>query len=158
MTMVAFESISRFLLFLHHVGAIVALATSIHLVIRASTALFSRGYIKQARLHALILAVSYAATFVLGMLVYPTFRIRIRYEWLDAAAPHATALFEAKEHLAALGLVPAIGLYMLTRVLDLNDEADRQYRSLFLVMNLFVAAVLLFNGGAGWYIATLRAL
>jgi hypothetical protein len=50
------------------------------------------------------IALCYAALFVLGTLIYPAYRVHARAAFLDANAPWAVALFELKEHFAAVGL------------------------------------------------------
>lgn len=54
----------------------------------------------------------YVVTFVLGALIYPTFRVHVR-SYFDVELGAATGGFEIKEHFAALGLglLPAYWYY-----------------------------------------------
>lgn len=152
-----FESIAKILLFLHLAGAVIALGSAVHLMLRLMRAL--RGaFIPQARLHAGILAASYVTTVALGALIYPTFRIRVRHDNLDAALPWATGLFEIKELTASVGLIPAVGIWLLTRAIDFNSPSCRPYAVASIGLTAYVFAVLAFNTWAGWYLVTLRSV
>jgi hypothetical protein len=48
--------------------------------------------------------VLYVATAVLGIILYPGFRVDVRAAYLDAQRPWATGIFEVKEHAVAIGL------------------------------------------------------
>ncbi len=58
-------------------------------------------------------AISYLTVFGLGLLIYPVFRVDVRAALLDKTFPQATALFEIKEHLAALAAFVAIAMLIL---------------------------------------------
>lgn len=151
------EPISKALLFLHLIAAVVALASSVHLLARFWRAL--RGaYFSQARLHAWILAVSYLTAFILGGSIYPTFRIRVRHDYLDAALPWATGLFEIKELGASIALIPAIGVWLLARSVDFENEQHRPYVVVCMVFAACVFGVLAYNAWTGWYLVTLRSI
>lgn len=152
-----FETISKALLFLHLVAATVALASAVHLLARFWRA-FHGAYYPQARLHSRILAISYAITFVLGGMIYPTFRIRVRHDHLDAALPWATGLFEIKELGASIALIPAVGVWLLTRVIDFKSIEHRPYIVACIVFAASVLVVLAYNAWAGWYLGTLKSI
>jgi hypothetical protein len=157
--MLPFESVSKFLLFIHLVSAFCAVAVAIHLLSRLIQGLRGRiGLFRQMRLHARLLALLYAATFLLGAMVYPTFRVRVRPEYFDRALPWATAMFELKEHGATAALLPATAVWLLARSLDFRDSADRGLAGLIGGLVAFVLAVLLFNAGVGWYLCSLRSI
>ncbi len=152
-----FEPISKVLLFLHLVSAVVALGSSIHLILRMGRAM--RGtYVPQVRLHSRILAISYSITFVLGGLIYPTFRIRVRHDYLDAVLPWATGIFEIKELGASLALFPAIGVWLLVRAIDFKQREHAPYAIACIAMASYVVLVLTFNAWAGWYLASLKSI
>jgi hypothetical protein len=48
--------------------------------------------------------VLYLASVILGSLLYPDFRLRVRLEWLDQHLPAVTGLFEMKEHFTMIGM------------------------------------------------------
>lgn len=77
--MIFLESWSKFLLFFHFLAAIMATATAWHLLVRFLIKVRGRrGLLRLVRLHALLLLISYGITFVLGGLIYPAFRVRVR--------------------------------------------------------------------------------
>jgi hypothetical protein len=57
------------------------------------------------QLYRRIIGWAYASTFLLGLVLYPTFRVDVRAAYLDANAPLAVGFFEVKEHWLALGLL-----------------------------------------------------
>ena len=73
--MIAFEPIVKPLLFVHLVAAVCGIAVSIHVAVRSWKAFVqpSELFIRNARLHALILFVSYGVAYGVGALIYPTF-------------------------------------------------------------------------------------
>lgn len=157
--MIFLESLSKPLLFLHLLGAFIATAVSWHLLVRFVIKVRGRrGVLRLVRLHSLLLIISYSVTMILGSLIYPTFRVRIRHDFLDAQVPLATALFEIKEHLAALAWPLVVVLLVLSRGLQYREQADRRYIPLFLALLVLVTGVLMFNACSGWWISSLRSL
>ena len=157
--MVIFESIAKPLLFLHLLAGIAVVATAIHLLCRfVIKARGRRGLLRLVRLHALLLLIFYTCTVVLGALLYPTFRVRVRHEYFDEHVPFATSLFEIKEHLAALGLLPVVLLYVIAHQLQFRDQHDRRYIWLFLGTLGFLTAIVSFNAWCGWWLGTLRSV
>jgi hypothetical protein len=152
-----FENVSKLLLFLHLAAAVIALASSVHLLARFWRAL-NGSYFPQARLHARILAIAYSASFVLGGLIYPTFRIRVRHDYMDAVIPWATGLFEIKELGASIALIPAIGVWLLVRSIDFKAKEHRPYIFACMVFTACVFTVLAYNAWAGWYLGTLKSI
>ncbi|MEZ4221050.1 MAG: hypothetical protein R3B13_08975 [Polyangiaceae bacterium] len=152
--MVAFESIARLLQFLHWIAAIAATAACVHLIVRLWRARGDR----RAYVHARTLLVAYALLYGLGSLVYPTFRVRVRAEFLDRVYPWATGLFEIKEQAATLALVPVVGIFLLLRrpgEAEPSRKASAKYSALALGLSSFVLLVLVFNACVGWYLGTL---
>ena len=101
---------------------------------------------------------AYTTALALGMLIYPTFRVRVRHEFLDTQVPLATALFEIKEHAVALGLLPVLILFVLTRPLAFNRPLENHYHPLFTAMLAFVLGTLLFSAVSGWWLGTVRSV
>src|SRR5438128_1212200 len=60
--------------------------------------------------------------FALGLLLYPTYRVRVRLPDLDKNAPHVAQLFDFKEHLAAVGLALILASALLARSVASGDE------------------------------------
>jgi len=154
-----FESISKALLFLHLAAAVTALASGVHLALRLGSAVRPGGaYLPQTRTHATILAVSYVTVFVLGGMVYPTFRIRVRSDFMDAALPWATGLFEIKELLATTALLPVLAIFALSRSIDPREPGHRPFVPVYFGLIVYVLGVFAFNTWAGWYLVTLRSV
>lgn len=78
------ESVARPLMVVHAVAAAVLVAASTHHVV------WCRGYLrgqfgryKGERRFALIACVAFVITFILGNLLYPTYKVRVRAEYFD---------------------------------------------------------------------------
>ncbi len=156
MEALAFESLTKVALFAHLISAVCLVAGCIHLFARLTKAIRHGTYIAQTRLHAAIVTVSYAASCLLGGIMYPTFRVRVRQDYLDTALPWATGLFEIKEHLATLGVVPVAAIFLLSRFLNVKEPAHRAYLPLYVGLVGFVLTVVVFNSWCGWYLTSLR--
>ena len=156
--MILFESVARPLLFLHLIAAACVAGSAIHLAIRVNGYIRGKAIkIAHERLYARLLVISYVACFLLGAAIYPTFRIRVRHDYFDQAMPWATALFEVKEHLATVGLLAAIGAWMISR--EMPHPADDDCRNLLKLYGGLIVIVLLivgFNIWSGWYLTILK--
>ncbi|MFN2328406.1 MAG: hypothetical protein ABR612_05775 [Chromatocurvus sp.] len=96
------------------------------------------------------IVVAYLATFILGMLIYPTYRLDVRIALVEMRLPWAIGLFEIKEHWAAIGLA-TLPLYRhLWRVGEAT--AGRT------LLTLALASVVWFNFVVGHVINNLRGL
>ena len=154
--MVAFENITTPLQFLHHAAGVCTLAVSVHFLMRCVQHWRTpQGWRGQLRLHATLLLIFYGATYVLGALIYPTFRVRVRGGFLDATFPWATGLFEIKEHGATLMLLPVAGLFVMSRILDFSRSAHRPYAALVSVTVFLVVVVVGYNACLGWYLGVI---
>jgi hypothetical protein len=156
--MLAFEAIAKPLLFCHLVAAACALAACIHLTLRLARLWRAGTYRGQVGLHARILLVSYACVFTLGGMLYPTYRIRVRRDYLEAAFPAVQALFEIKEHFASVGMMAVLGVYILAHGADFRNAAHRRYLPLWLGLLLVVLSVLSFNTVTGWYLVSVKSV
>src|SRR6185369_5184444 len=96
------EGIIRPLLVVHAIAAAVLVASTTHHVI------WCRGYLRQnyerhagEKRFALIAATAFAITFLLGNLLYPTYKVRVRAEYFDnpAAIAEEQKLRQAQERL-----------------------------------------------------------
>jgi hypothetical protein len=82
--MVFLEGFSKLLLFLHSVAAFVLAGCLAHNLLIVTA--YWRGNFRKKnleKLHVKIALPAYAATFTVGALVYPTFGVRVRYEYFD---------------------------------------------------------------------------
>lgn len=99
------EAHARLLLVLHAISAGALVASSTHLVV------WMRGYLhgrferhRAVRRFAWIVAALFLATFVLGNLAYPTYKVRVRGQYLDMPSAIETerkARVEARDRLLA---------------------------------------------------------
>ena len=96
------------------------------------------------------IVVAYLATFVLGTLIYPAYRLDVRIALVEMQLPWAIGLFEVKEHWAAIGLA-SLPLY---RDLWLNSH-DSTGRT---VLTVLLASVVWFNFVVGHLLNNLRGL
>ncbi|MCP4444040.1 MAG: hypothetical protein GY811_01680 [Myxococcales bacterium] len=88
-----FEDYSALLLVGHAVGALLCVALSTHLLVWLRR--WSRGTVRHGsiRRFAVWSAVAYATTMLLGMALYPTYKVRVRAEYLE----NPTAISRATE-------------------------------------------------------------
>jgi hypothetical protein len=140
------ERHARLLLLLHAVGAGVLLGAATHHLWACRRYLRGDfGAARSERRYAQVVAAAYLATFAIGLLEYPAYRVRVRAEYFDApeavgaevalrseaarrlgslpvvaAGPGGLSwvarLFDVKEHLSALGAAAALALWVLSRL------------------------------------------
>ncbi len=155
--MVFLEPFRKYLLFFHLVSTGVLLGALTHgLIVLVG---YWRGKFSKRNLERLYVKVgfwAYVCVFVFGALVYPTFRVRVRYEYFDESLPWATGLFEVREHWAAIGLALFIALLFFRK--HFNPEQERPklflYTALFSLIYLIVWYCTVF----GYYLTTLRSV
>lgn len=122
--MLFLEGHARLLSILHGVAAGVLLGGATHL------ALASRRYLRpeparvvprSERTYATVTALAFAACFALGAVLYPTYKVRVRAEYLDA--PQSVVAELALRHAAAARL----GSPMPDRVIERGSTNDRRW-------------------------------
>lgn len=161
--MIFLEPVARPLLVVHIVAAAVLVGSTTHHLLWCRHYLrgsFSRA--KAERRFATIVACAFVTTFVVGNLLYPTYKVRVRAEYFDnpgavadevklrdaqhklvgvASPPTPTVvpslspiarLFDVKEHWVALGCAAAVALWILSRRAHPKDEP----RTLWLYVGL----------------------
>jgi len=151
-----FYGARKLLLLLHFVGAVVLAGSSVHLALRMPALLRGRSNPRLERIYGRVVAAAYSLTYLLGALLYPTYRIHVRAVFLDRHHPMVSNLFDVKENLATIALPLALALGALGG--RLADDADRRLRPIFATMSAFVAAVVVFDVLSGVYIASVRAV
>ncbi len=97
--------------------------------------------VAQQRLFVTVLALAYLATFVLGTLIYPAFRVYVRAAYFDPSVPLATGAFEIKEHWLALGLTLLFIQVALSRRLDRDPGLSPTETTLFTINGLLLTLV-----------------
>lgn len=150
------HSQAKLLALLHALGAMVLVGASTHQAVITVGYLRGRCAERLGRIYAATIAVAYVVTFILGSLVYPTFRYFARDLYLDRHAAWASNLFDIKENLASLGLPLAVGAFVLSRVLD--PRADRALLAGYAVMVFGGAAIVWFEVVSGLLITMARGV
>ena len=121
----------RALLVIHAVSASVLVAAATHHLIwclrRRETGMFAK-----------VSALAYAATFLLGLFMYPGYKLHVRAEYFDRAGvglAWVARLFDIKEMWMLIGVALAGGLVLLSR------ETDGRARPLYVGVSalLFVS-------------------
>ena len=116
------ETWARLIVLFHAAAAIVLIGSTTH------HALIAVGYLRGSykarlgRIYAATSAAAYGLTFLLGSMAYPGYRYYVRALHFDRHAPWATALFDFKEDLAAIGLPFALGAFAISRFLDPKND------------------------------------
>ena len=155
--MVFLEGFSKFLLFLHLVGAFVLAGSLAHnLMVIVG---YWRGKFRKKNLEKLYVKISfwaYVVTFLVGALVYPTFRVRVRAEYFDEHLPWATGLFEVREHWAAIGLALFIAYYFLRRNFD--PETEREKLLLHTAICYILNIIVWYCATVGYYLTTFKSV
>ena len=146
----------KLLLLLHLAGAVVLIGASTHLALRMPAMLRGRGRPALERTYGRVVTAAYLATYVLGALVYPTYRYHVRALYFDRHHPWLSNLFDVKENLATIALPLALALGALGG--RLADEADRRHRPIYASMAAFVALVVWFDVLSGVLIASYKAV
>jgi hypothetical protein len=156
MSNIAWEEHARLLLLLHAAGAIVLVGASTHHFLIALGYLRGRFKVRLGRIYAITVAIAYGVTFLLGALVYPSFRYVVRGLYLDRYAVWASNLFEIKENLAVLGLAMAIGALILSRKMD--PALDRHTRFGYAAFVFTLTAIVWFNVVSGLLITMAKSV
>lgn len=156
--MIFLETISKFLLFLHLMSTIVLIGSiSLNLIIIIAG--YWRGKFFKKNLEKLCVKISfwtYTIVCIFGALAYPTFRVRIRYEYLDKTLPWATGLFEVKEHWSTIGFALFMAYYFLRKEFDPETEREKLFFSTLLCCILFI--IIWYSASIGYYLTTLKGI
>ena len=147
----------RLLLVLHAGGSIALIGASTHHALQMRHYLRGRfGREKLEKTYAKVVSVTYVLTFVLGGLLYPSFRVHVRGFYLDRHAPAFSGLFDVKETYASLALVVAIALGALAQTLE--PTKTRALVPVYAAMSFIVCAVVWFNVIAGILVVSARGV
>lgn len=146
----------KLLLVLHLLAAIALLGSSTHLLLQMPALLRGAPRVRLERVYGRVVAAAYTATYLLGALLYPTYRYHVRALYLDRHHPMVSNVFDVKENLATIALPLALALGALGG--RLADPADRRLRPIYASMSLFVALVVWFDVVSGALIASYKAV
>lgn len=156
--MIFLENLSKLLLFLHLISTIVLIGSiSLNLIIILAG--YWRGKFFKKNLEKLCVKTSfwtYAIVCIFGALAYPTFRVRIRYEYFDKTLPWATGLFEVKEHWSTIGFTLFMAYYFLREKFDPEIEKENLFFYTLMCCILFI--IIWYSASIGYYLTTLKGI
>jgi hypothetical protein len=153
--MVFLESFFMPLLLAHLVATGVLLGSMSHNLIGVTDYLRGRFRAKsREEWHTRIMLWAYAATYVIGALIYPAFRVHMRHEYLDARAPWATGVFEVKEHWGVLALAMLCAYYFLRKGFD--PEVERPKLWLYVPFCFILNVIVWYKAVIGCILTMLR--
>jgi hypothetical protein len=178
------ERWARPLLIVHAIAAAVLVATTTHHIV------WLRGYFRRQfnryqgeRRFALIACVAFCTTFLVGNLLYPTYKVRVRAEFFDNPAAIAeeirlrqvqekltspapvvglpslspiARLFDIKEHWVALGCAASLLLLLLSRLAHPREKPETLL--LYLGLSLFVCGTAWWGAIVGLLTASFRSV
>ena len=153
------EAAAKPLLVLHAVGAAALLGSSTHAAYEIIQ--YLRGKPRRPkleRLHAKILLALYSGQFLLGAIIYPTYRVNVRAHHFDAHLPWASNLFDIKEMFAAFGLVLVVAYWLMSRKFDPHKANPKPTVGLYAFCGLGVAAIVWFSSLSGFFLTTFKAV
>ena len=100
---------------------------------------------------------AYLGTFILGLLIYPVFRIKVRAEYFDEKMPWLTGLFEIKEYVGAIGLFIALvllGYYLFFKI----DQAEKPIKQSFINLLFVLFLITLFEAFVGIFLGFFKSI
>ncbi len=153
---IAFDSAARTLVMLHALAAMVLIGASTHHAVIAYRYLRGRYNVRLGKIYSTTVAISYAVTFVLGLLAYPSFRYHVRALYFDRYEVWASNLFDTKENFAALGIPLVVAVWVLSRVMD--PEEDRGLLRAYAAFVILAALIVWFNTISGLAITMTRGV
>ena len=118
---------------------------------------YLRGKFGRQRLEQLYVKVSfwaYIIVYLLGILIYPAYKIHIRQTYFDPQLPWATGLFEVKEHWGAVGLGLFFVYYFLRRSFRPDSEKEKLF--LYVPLCLLLNIILWYKVIVGCYLTLLK--
>lgn len=147
----------RLLLVLHAGGSIVLIGAATHHALQMRHYLAGRlGREKLEKTYAKVVSVTYVFTYVIGALLYPSYRVHVRGLWLERHALGFAELFDLKEVYASLTLVVAVALGAMA--LTLKPSEERALTRVYAVLSFIVCAVVWFNVIAGLLVTSVRGV
>jgi hypothetical protein len=148
------DTLASFNLLMHLLFGVMVLGASTHhlfQVIKGRAVTPAR----PAKRYAFWTCVGYLVTFGWGVVIYPTYAYHVRYLFSDEHTPWATALFEIKEHILAVGLGILPFYYLASR--DAALLAPRQ-RTLYLLSVWTIAAIVWYSFVVGGILVNVKGL
>lgn len=150
------DGAARLLVLLHAIAAIVLVGATTHHAIIAIGYLRGTPKLRLGKIYAATIAVTYAVTFLFGLLAYPTFRYHTRALYLDRYERWASNLFDMKENFAALGIPLVIAMLVLSR--RMNPTEDKLLVGPYVGFALLTAAIVWFDVISGLLITMTKGV
>nr|HEX4316191.1 hypothetical protein [Kofleriaceae bacterium] len=150
------DGIARAVVLVHAIAALVLVGAATHHAVVAIGLVRGAVRLRLARIYAATVAIAWTASFALGLLAYPAFRVGVRAGYLDAAEPWASNLFDIKEHVAALGLPLVLGVFALSRRLE--PRTDRALAGGYAALVVLAAALAWIDVIAGLLVTMARGV
>ncbi len=151
------EGVARPLLVLHAIVAIALGGASTHLALvtfriwqRKSSAFRLVG------IYAKTVGILFVVDFLIGLLIYPTYRYRVRGLYFDRYEPWAANLFDMKEILLGLALPLAFGLVAVCGKTALAERSE--YRPWAALVSGLLWAFVAFGIVSGLLVTTVRSV
>lgn len=151
------EDYRKPLLILHAVTAFALGGSCIHHLTVSANYLRGRfGRIWLEKLHTRVIFGCYLGLFTLGLLMYPTYRYRVRAGYFDRELPAISNLFDLKEVWAGVGLPLAISLFALGFVVD--PKRDRHVLPFYVFLSATLTLIAWFNIVSGLIAVSYRSV
>jgi hypothetical protein len=148
---------AKLLMVVHGLCAVALLGSVTHTGLLAAYHLAGRPIRPKLRQsHAKITLWTYVATFTLGLILYPRFRLDVRAAYLDEHVPLATGFFELKEHLVAVGLMLAIAHFVMAPGVDVRARSSEA--KLFHALGIALMGIVWIAALTGLVVVAIRPL
>lgn len=153
--MIVFESYYQILLIFHGLMSFLLVGSMTHnlfCVVDYLKGRFNRK--KQELKFAKWAFFSYLAIYISGCLIYPAFRVHMRYRYFDENFPWVTGLFEVKEHWGAIALAIFFAYYILRKSFDPSEEKQKLY--LYIPLCFLINLIMWYEIIVGIYLTHLK--
>lgn len=97
------------------------------------------------KLSTLLTMLLYFITWILGLMLYPTFKIEVFEGNFATNFPILAGMFEIKEHIGGIALLPAFAVMALVGFYDLSNRNNLPKLKLTIQLTTFVAFAILFK-------------
>ncbi|MEK7866174.1 MAG: hypothetical protein AAB434_05780 [Planctomycetota bacterium] len=155
--MIFAEALARPLLVLHAVLAAATAGAVTHDLVFLRLAIRRGGrYVQVHRLFTHLALLLAGATMLVGSVVYPTYRIRVRAEFLEKANPAVPFVFDLKENLGTLVLAVLLAYVFLLRRQGLAE--DRWIRATYGLLSWTAFLLVWFNLVCGLAVVMVRSV
>ena len=156
---VIFEDFSSTLLTIHlilAIGLIMSIIASYYLVlfqVKKDSTKF-----RTFKLASLIGMLLYFSTWFLGIAIYPIFKVNVMVPDFDPSQPILAGLFEIKEHVGGIAVIPAIAVVLLHVFFDLSDRENLSKFKITMHLQTFVTFAALFKMVMGFVFTAVHSI